>query len=171
MVASEQPGAVLLTRDEATADAFRRMAAGYGMIHLAAPSELDPLAPLESRILLAPTRTSSGDVSVYDLFGLRLDADLVVLSACHADPVPGALGDELIGLYRGFFYAGAGGIVASLWPVEDEASGFLMQRLYREMDAGSTPAEALRAAQLATMERYPHPFYWAPFQYTGVSEA
>jgi hypothetical protein len=76
-------------------------------------------------------------------------------------------GDELIGLQRAFLYAGAPSVVASLWSVDDQATGMLMEHFYHNLRQGMGKAEALRKAQLAMMEEYPNPYYWAAFQLTG----
>jgi CHAT domain-containing protein len=77
-----------------------------------------------------------------------------------------ATGDEMVGLTRGFFYAGSSSVVASLWKVDDLATAYLMTRFYKELDL-KDKRDALRIAQLETKRRYPHPYYWASFQLTG----
>jgi CHAT domain-containing protein len=77
-------------------------------------------------------------------------------------------GDELIGLSRGFLFAGASTLVQSLWRVEDESTAHLMAHFYRELAAGPTATRALRQAQLALLEeRDGLPYFWAPFQVVG----
>jgi CHAT domain-containing protein len=71
-----------------------------------------------------------------------------------------------VGLTRGFFYAGAGSIVASLWKVDDLATSHLMIRFYQEM-RHTDKLNALRKAQIETRKKYPHPYYWSSFQLTG----
>jgi CHAT domain-containing protein len=73
----------------------------------------------------------------------------------------------LLGLVRGFFYAGAASLLLSLWTVDDEATAELMADFYTALRAGSRPAAALRAAQLRQMRTRPHPFFWSPFVLTG----
>lgn len=104
------------------------------------------------------------------MFGLDLVADLVVLSACQTRLGSGALadvpaGDDWVGLTRAFLHAGAGHVVATLRPVEDEATAALMGRFYRELSAGAEPARALVLAQraLLTERATANPFYWAGF--------
>jgi CHAT domain-containing protein len=77
-----------------------------------------------------------------------------------------ANGDDLVGLTRGFLYAGSSSIVASLWKVDDLATAQLLTRFYKEMESADK-REALRTAQLETKKKYPHPYYWASFQLTG----
>ena len=97
---------------------------------------------------------------------MQLDADIVTLSACETGLSKIASGDDLVGLTRGFLYAGSSSIVASLWKVDDRATAELMTRFYKELP-GSDKVEALRKAQLETKKNYPHPYYWASFQLTG----
>jgi CHAT domain-containing protein len=78
-----------------------------------------------------------------------------------------ANGDDVVGLVRGFLYAGAGRVVSTLWPIEDEATAQLMASFYGHLKAGRPKAAALRDAQLALRARYPHPFFWAAFQITA----
>jgi CHAT domain-containing protein len=76
-------------------------------------------------------------------------------------------GDDYIGLSRAFLSAGAPAVLATLWPVDDKATGFLMTQFYASLSNGSNAADALAAAQAATRYRYPHPYYWAGFILTG----
>ena len=122
--------------------------------------------PLQSALLLAPDAQYNGMLSVNKIYSLNLDADLVTLSACETGLSKIANGDDLVGLTRGFLYAGSSSIVASLWKVDDLATAQLMTRFYKEMDK-TNKREALRKAQLETKKKYPHPYYWASFQLTG----
>ena len=97
---------------------------------------------------------------------MRLNSELVTLSACETGLGTISSGDDIVGLTRGFMYAGAGSIVASLWPVSDEETAFLMTKFYQDL-LTMTRADALHAAQLKTKKRYRHPFYWAAFQLIG----
>jgi CHAT domain-containing protein len=88
---------------------------------------------------------------------------LVVLSACETGLSALAPGDDLIGLARGFFLAGALSLVVSLWTVDDETTAQLMSRFYTRLLLGDGPAAALRAAQCHLLKQHPHPFFWSPF--------
>jgi len=105
-----------------------------------------------------------------DILSLRLDADLVVLSACETGKSARKPGDELIGLTRSLFYAGAPSLLVSLWPVESQATELLMSAFYRRYKGGClSKARALQEAQLEVMglADYAHPRYWAPFVLVG----
>jgi CHAT domain-containing protein/tetratricopeptide (TPR) repeat protein len=112
----------------------------------------------------------NGFLRMHEIYNLRLPADLVVLSACQTALGREIRGEGLIGLTRGFMYAGARRVVASLWQVDDESTAELMKRFYRGMlKEGRRPPEALRTAQLelARHPRWSAPFYWAGFVLQG----
>ena len=112
----------------------------------------------------------NGFLRLYDIYNLRLSADLVVLSACQTALGQNIKGEGIVGLTRGFMYAGAPRIVASLWRVEDRATAQLMQRFYaRMLGDGLTPSAALRAAQVSMLgdKRWQAPYYWAGFTLQG----
>lgn len=160
------PRSRALLRRQASETAFRRFGQGFAYIHFASHGEFDPEAPLRSALRLAKDDENDGLLTVGELYSLRLDADLVTLSACETGLGKISNGDDVVGLTRGFLYAGSGSIVASLWKVDDLATAHLMTRFYANLARGDK-REALRAAQLETKTRYPHPFHWAAFQLTG----
>jgi CHAT domain-containing protein len=98
---------------------------------------------------------------------LQLDADLVTLSACETGLNRAMSGDDLIGMTRGFLYAGSSNIIASLWEVDDEATAELMVTFYEKLRAGPGKAQALQEAQQALWKKFPEPRYWAAFYLTG----
>src|SRR6185436_21017373 len=111
-----------------------------------------------------------GFLPLREIYGLRLPADLVVLSACQTGLGREVRGEGLIGLTRGLFSAGARQVLVSLWPVEDRATAELMRRFYAEMlSQGRPPAAALREAQTAMWrdEGWRSPYYWAGFILQG----
>ena len=117
-------------------------------------------------IALSKDDTSDGRLKVGKLYSMRLDADLVTLSACETGLGKVANGDDVVGLTRGFLYAGASTIVASLWKVDDQATAQLMNQFYQRLKSGDK-REALRQAQLETSRQFSHPYFWAAFQLTG----
>ena len=165
-IARKVPQSRALLRKEATESAFRQYAGGFGYLHFATHGEFNADAPLKSALMLARDERSDGLLTVDKLYSTRLGAELVTLSACETGLGKIANGDDVVGLTRGFLYAGAATVVASLWKVDDQATAALMTRFYDELKAGDKRA-ALRAAQLATREKFPHPFFWAAFQLTG----
>lgn len=161
-----RPQSKALLRKEASESAFRQYGRGFRYVHFATHGEFNADAPLKSALLLAKDATSDGLLTVDKLYSLRLDADLVTLSACETGLGKVASGDDVVGLTRGFLYAGSRSIVASLWKVDDLATSYLMTRFYDNIKDGDK-REALRQAQLATLKKYPHPYFWAAFQLTG----
>ena len=105
-----------------------------------------------------------------EIYNLHLNADLVVLSACDTGGGGFARGEGIIGLTRGFLYAGAKSLLVSLWPVSDKAAASLAVDFYAELLKGRPKARALREAKLHTMARNPEyakPYYWSPLILVG----
>ena len=157
---------------EASEGALSAQVGAAGAVHLAAHGSFNPAAPLFSRLWLAPGADDDGHLNVHEVYGLDLQqADLVVLSACQTQLGKLSAGDEVVGLNRAFLY-GAPTVVASLWSVDDEATGTLMVRFYTHLLAGMGKAEALQTAQneVRTDPAHPewaHPYYWAAFVLSG----
>jgi CHAT domain-containing protein/tetratricopeptide (TPR) repeat protein len=156
------PEATALLDARATVGALRERAPSADLLHLACHGQFRPDSPLFSSL-----RLGDGWLTVRDAYTLDVGASLVTLSACETGVSAVAPGDELLGLVRGFFYAGAPSLVLSLWTVDDEATAELMKDFYTSLRAGARPAAALRAAQLRQMQQRPHPFFWSPFVLTG----
>ncbi len=105
-----------------------------------------------------------------DIFNLKLAANLVVLSACQTAMGQNIQGEGMVGLTRGFMYAGAQRVAVSLWSVDDEGTAVSIQKFYRKMlQEKLAPAAALRAAQMEMMqdEKWKSPYYWAAFSLQG----
>jgi CHAT domain-containing protein len=154
--------ATVLLDERATLDAVREHAPGADVLHLACHGQFRPDNPLFSAL-----RLTNGWLSVRDAYGLDLHCELLTLSACETGVSAVAPGDELIGLARGFFSAGAPSLLLSLWTVDDEATAALMTDFYERLLAGASPAAALRAAQRRLLQDEPHPFFWSPFVLVG----
>ena len=114
-------------------------------------------------------QSEDGLLQAYEIFNLKLNADLVVLSACETGLGKEVQGEGLVGLSHAFFYAGTPSLVVSLWKVQDRSTADLMVNFYREIGRTQTKSEALRQAKLRLIEqnRYADPYYWAPFVLTG----
>jgi CHAT domain-containing protein len=161
-------GGTVLTGADATRSALQARAPGARILHIAAHADVNSANPLFSRIFLAPDGQDNGDVDLSKVSGLDLArADLVVLSACETQLGARGWGDDIVGLSRAFIYAGSPSVLASLWNVDDQATGDLMLAFYRNLKAGAGKAEALRAAQNEIRARYPNPYYWAAFTLIG----
>jgi CHAT domain-containing protein/Tfp pilus assembly protein PilF len=149
------------TRAAAMSGELRR----FRYVHFATHGVLDDRHPELSGIAL-----SDGLLRLHDVYNLELAADLVVLSACETAVGKEVAHEGLIGLTRGFMYAGAPRVLASLWKIDDRATAELMRRLYEHMLVGrQTPAAALRAAQveMAASPRWSEPYHWAAFVLQG----
>lgn len=165
-VASLYPSSKALVRQHATKTALKEVGNGFEILHIASHGQFDSDAPLKSGLLLAKGGETNGLLTVEDLYGMRFDVDLVTLSGCETGLGKVATGDDVVGLTRGFLYAGARTIVSSLWQVDDEATARLMTSFYRNLERHGK-REALRLAQMETRKTYAHPFYWAAFGVTG----
>jgi CHAT domain-containing protein len=146
----------------------------YRIVHFATHGVLDNERPELSGIVLSLVdqqgQSQDGFLRLHDIYNLNLSADLVVLSACNTGLGKDVKGEGLIGLTRGFMYAGAAGVVASLWKVDDDATSELMNHFYEAMfKRGMSPAAALRESQLAMwrQKRWHAPYYWAAFVIQG----
>jgi CHAT domain-containing protein len=161
------PRVTVLVRKDATKGQTRRRLDAQSLIHLATHADLDEQDPLGSALLLRPEAGDTGRLEVQEIFGLDLHADLVILSACDTSLGKLTQGDEVVGLTRAFIYAGTPSVISTLWRLDDRASYELMRAFYENLRAGQPKGEALRQAQLAILQRYPHPYYWAAYQLTG----
>jgi CHAT domain-containing protein len=128
---------------EAAEATIRRELGRCDVVHLAAHGRLDPIAPSDSSIVLA----GRDELTVSDLVGLRIDSELVVLSACDSGRGAASLGGDVVGLARGLLAAGVRRAVVSLWPVDDGPACATMDRFHRHLAEGAPVARALHAAQ------------------------
>ncbi|MCI0563012.1 MAG: CHAT domain-containing protein, partial [Nitrososphaera sp.] len=147
----------------------------YRIVHFATHGLLNSEHPELSGIVLSLVdeagRSQDGFLQLHEIYNLNLPADLVVLSACQTALGKDVRGEGLVGLTRGFMYAGAARVVASLWKVDDKATAELMKRFYKWMlgEERLQPAAALRAAQIEMWKtkRWQSPYYWAAFVIQG----
>ncbi|HKU94889.1 MAG TPA: CHAT domain-containing protein, partial [Vineibacter sp.] len=151
----------------------------YRIVHFATHA----LLPTELRCVQQPvvlTGAGAGAealLTAADIAALRMDADLVVLSACNtAGPDGRSAGEAFSGLARSFFTAGTRGVLASHWNVADESTTLMMINLLTETAKGTPAAVSLRNVQVGMLDgagagtdpvRWAHPFYWAPFVFAG----
>ncbi|MBN2414260.1 CHAT domain-containing protein [bacterium] len=165
------PQVTVLAGAGATEQAVTARLPDFDIVHFACHAEFNPEAPLFSALLLAPAGGNNGRLEAHELFGLDLNCSLVTLSACESGLGRIAGGDDIVGLTRGFIYAGAPALVTSLWKVDDLATAVLIKRFYRHLQQGMRTADALRLAQLWVREQVnPQPSAWAAFGVTGEFE-
>jgi CHAT domain-containing protein len=158
------PDARVFQGHEARESVLQEYGPTAGKIHIAAHGVFRPDNPMFSSLKL-------GDrwLNLYDIFNLQLGAELTTLSACETGMSAVWGGDELLGLARGFLYAGTPSLVVSLWTVNDRSTAELMKSFYRSLGTGLRKSAALRQAVLTVKKDYPHPYYWAPFVLMGKS--
>ena len=161
-VAARLPDAELFLGGEATAAVLRERGEVSRYVHVAAHGFFRSDNPMFSGI-----RLGGSYLTLYDLYNLRLPAELVALSACVSGLNVVAAGDELIGLARGLFRAGADSLLLTLWEVPDESAAEFMKSFYDRALRTTDRAQALREAMIETRERFPHPIHWAPFVLAG----
>lgn len=147
-IARELPESRILVGEEATREAVRELLPRFRTVQLATHGIVDQRSPWLSSIALA----HGEQLTLADLVGIRMDADLVVLSACETGIGELTHGEEVIGMARGLLAAGARCVIVSLWSVYDEATRLLMVELHTRLQSGMLPAEALRAAQRSVRE-------------------
>jgi CHAT domain-containing protein len=143
----------------------------FRYLHFATHGIVDEVSPELSRIYLQESDKEDGNIFSGEIFNLKLNADLAVLSACETGLGKYSKGEGVIGLSRALVYAGARSIVVSFWPVADESTAQLMTEFYRQLvgRAGVSPRVALRTAKLKLGGGQPYgaPYYWAPFVLIG----
>ena len=156
---------------KATESALKGLDLGsYRLIHLACHAFSDDGYPLRSALLLGPEADDREDgyLQVSEMYDLRTNADLIVLSACQTGKGTIVRNEGNLGLPRVFFYMGAKSVLSTLWPVNDRSSAAFMRNFYDAYFRGQGKAEALRAAKKAMREtKFAHPFFWAPYVLTG----
>jgi CHAT domain-containing protein/Tfp pilus assembly protein PilF len=160
---------------EATEERAKAVGTGVRYIHFATHGLLDERLPLNSAVVLTiPEKVAEGQenglLQGWEIFDqVRLDADLVTLSACNTGLGQELSGEGLIGLTRAFQYAGARSVLASLWNVDDFRTMQLMMSFYSQLKNGKTKDEALRQAQIEFLHNRSSysPYYWAAFSLSG----
>jgi CHAT domain-containing protein len=158
---------------EATEERAKSVGKQVRYVHFATHGMLDERFPLNSSLVLTIPENiegrDNGLLQAWEIFEqVRLDADLVVLSACKTGLGQEVSGEGLVGLTRAFQYAGARSILASFWNVDDRRTAQLMKRFYEHLQSGESKDKALQAAQVELLRsNAAHPFYWAGFSLIG----
>ncbi|MBI3650404.1 MAG: CHAT domain-containing protein [Acidobacteria bacterium] len=144
----------------------------YRIVHFATHALMNSRHPELSGIVLSLVdeegKAQDGFLRLHEIYNLKLAADLVVLSGCQTALGKEVRGEGLVGLTRGFMYAGTPRVIASLWKVDDKATADLMKQFYQFMlNDRMRPAAALRAAQIAMVKQNKAAYYWAAFALQG----
>jgi CHAT domain-containing protein len=161
-VAGAIDGAKLFLGEDATEERLRMLGPQSRYIHIATHGYFRQDNPMFSSI-----RLGNSLLSLFDLYQLQLNAELVTLSGCGTGMNVVVGGDELIGLVRGLLYAGAQTLMVSLWEIHDQSTAEFMRDFYTFYREAQNKAEALRQALLRLREKHPHPYYWAAFALVG----
>jgi CHAT domain-containing protein len=152
----------LFVGPDATEEKLRSLGPQSRFIHIATHGYFRQDNPMFSSI-----RLGTSMLSLFDLYQLQLDAELVTLSGCGTGMNVVVGGDELIGLVRGLLYAGAQTLMVSLWEIHDESTAEFMRDFYTAYKGSPNKAQALREAVLKLRAKRPHPYYWAAFSLVG----
>jgi CHAT domain-containing protein/tetratricopeptide (TPR) repeat protein len=146
----------------------------YRSVHFATHGRLDARNPELSSLVFSlfdeQGRPQDGHLRLHDIYNLKLPVELVVLSACNSGLGKEVRGEGLVGIVRGFMYAGAKRVLSSLWTIDDDATAALMKQFYKYLlQEGKSPAAALQSAQRDILKQKPRqaPYYWAAFVLQG----
>jgi CHAT domain-containing protein/tetratricopeptide (TPR) repeat protein len=142
----------------------------YQIVHFACHGLLDEKVPFRSALVLSKDERGEEDgfLQVREIYNLRMNADLVVLSACQTGKGSLERGEGLMGLPRIFFYAGSKAVVSALWPIGDRSTAGFMDKFYGFLSGSYSKTAALRLAKLRMIRsEFSHPFYWAAFVLNG----
>ena len=161
-VAAILPSADLFLGTQATTEVLKTKGGQSALLHIATHGTYRQDNPMFSGI-----RLGDGYLNLYDLYQMRLSARHVTLSGCATGMNFVAAGDELLGLQRGLFCAGAASLLLSLWDVHDSSTSQLMQSFYKGFMETGNMAIALQSAMKQLREQNPHPYFWAPFVLVG----
>jgi CHAT domain-containing protein len=161
-VAAILPKADLFLGTQATTEILRTKGGQSALLHIATHGTYRQDNPMFSGI-----RLGDGYLNLYDLYQMRLSTRHVTLSGCATGMNFVAAGDELLGLQRGLFCAGAASLLLSLWDVHDLSTSQLMQSFYKGYKETGNMAVALQSAMKQLRQQYPQPYFWAPFVLVG----
>lgn len=166
----------ILSQDEATKNnLLKQNLADFKIIHFATHSRIDNLNPAHSYIILSPTEGSPDDIFLQtrEIFNLKLNSDLVTLSACETGLGKLIKGEGIEGLNRAFFFAGTSSVLMSLWQVNDQATSQLMERFYSHLKSSKSITGSIRKTKLELIQdkTLSHPYYWAGFIVIGNADS
>ncbi|MBN1224363.1 MAG: CHAT domain-containing protein, partial [Candidatus Aminicenantes bacterium] len=146
----------------------------YKIIHFATHSLVDNKKPARSSIVLSldTDQSEDGFLQMREIYNLKLNTDLVTLSACHTGLGQFIRGEGIEGINRAFFYAGSSSVLMSLWAVNDQATYQLMERFYTHLRSSQSIMNSLRKAKLELINSkiLSHPYYWAGFIVSGKAD-
>jgi CHAT domain-containing protein/Tfp pilus assembly protein PilF len=162
----------IITGKQANEQYFKQQSPDYKFIHIATHHVIDDMQPMYSKIILCQTGNDEEDgyLQPYEVYNLRLNAEMVVLSGCNTGIGKLRRGEGLISMTRAFLYAGTPSMVVSLWPVDDESTALLMKYFYHYLKIGNNKSKALQKAKIYLIKSSDwkrDPFYWGSFVLIG----
>jgi CHAT domain-containing protein len=166
----------ILSGDEATENNFKKNASNFGILHLAMHTLINDTDPLASKLVftLVNDTIEDGFLNAYEVYNLKLNAALAVLSACKTGSGKFSRGEGIMSIARGFLYAGVRSVVMTLWEVEDASGSEIMYHFYKNLKTGAETDIALKDAKLAYLETadplQSHPYFWAAYVQIGKTD-
>lgn len=164
----------VFTGTNATLKNFRENSSGSGILHLAMHTIIDDQNPMYSKLAFGPGTDDNGLLNTSELFGMQINSQLSVLSACNTGTGKLVKGEGMLCLARGFMYAGCPSLVMTLWEINDRSGSELMKSFYGYLSVGKSKDEALRLAKLDYInnsgEVKANPYYWAGYINFGNHE-
>jgi CHAT domain-containing protein/tetratricopeptide (TPR) repeat protein len=163
----------ILKDQKATKDNFLKYAGNFSILHLAMHTLIDDENPLYSKLVFYRDKAAdeANLLNTYELFNMKLNAQLAVLSACNTGKGKLIGGEGILSLSRGFFYAGVPSVIMTLWAVEDRSGADLMTSFYKYLSDGKAKNEALRLAKMdylkSSDQMRAHPHFWAAYMSIG----
>ena len=161
-------GTTILFEEEATASNFLKHQGDQEIIHLNTHAGVDTIT--QTPWIAFQDRK----ITLEELYGIKNQAELIILDACKTNTGELALGEGIISLSRGFFYNGSQSVLASLWNVNEKSSNTLLNSFYDEMRRGTTKSKALQISKTTYLKEHQFsealPYYWAAFTLTGSTK-
>ena len=174
LAASHFSEALTFSGQEASESRFKSTCSEYDILHLALHAVADQTDPLKSKLIfsnLASDSLEDGFLTAREIYNLKLNADMAILSACNTAFGKLAGGEGVMSLGRAFAFAGCPSVVMSLWPAQDQSTAKLMGYFYEQLANGQSKDQALRQAKLTYLKHaddlVSHPFFWANFIVQG----
>ena len=164
-VAEAFEGSRLLLGEEGTEEALRSLGQRSSIVYISTGSFHRRDNPMFSSIQLG-----TSELYLFDLYNLKLQADLVVLSGCGIGLEAAGAREELVGMTRGILYAGARSTLATLWDVRDESVSHFMRSFFGGLRRGLDKAKSLQQAIADVRSHFSHPYYWAPYILVGMPD-
>ncbi len=166
----------LLIQDKASLLNFQAKSGNYSILHLATHAVFNDSSPEFSYLAFTPSVSSPYLLYTKDLYNLKLNADLVTLSACESGMGTLHRGEGLMSLARGFYFSGSNAIMSTLWKINDNSTAVVMDHFYSNLSKRHSKSHALQKAQLSFLKAnkdtpLSHPYYWSAFIISGHTEA